>query len=65
MSEQIPRFFLMRYVRDAERPSSETHQTRWASLAEARTLIQQTKIQKGRQRDLAVLDAAQLLLSKT
>jgi len=63
--ESLPRFLLMRYVRDAGKPSSETQQTRWASLAEARTPIQQTTIQKGRERDLAVLDSVQQLLSKT
>jgi len=57
------RFFLMRHLGNAGTPSSETSNTRWASLSEARSLIKQTKTKQGRERDLAVLDAVQELLS--
>ena len=56
-------FYLMRHVADLGAPSDETLTTRWVSLSEARSLIKKTKSATGRQRDLAVLDAVEMLLA--
>ena len=54
------------YLMDAGHPPAafctETASLRWVSFEEARGLIAQTTTQTGRQRDLAVLDAAERVL---
>lgn len=53
-------YFLMASVGDQARFTAETAQTRWVSVPEAADLIARTTSAKGRDRDLAVLAAAQL-----
>ncbi len=54
------------YLMDARHPPAafckETASLRWASFKEARELIAQTTTKTGRERDLAVLDAAERVL---
>lgn len=52
-------YFLMAPVGDQGRFTTETAQTRWVSAEEAADLIARTTSAKGRDRDLAVLAAAQ------
>jgi 8-oxo-dGTP diphosphatase len=52
------RYFLMSPVDQVAGPLHETASVRWVTLEEARTLIGLTRNVAGRQRDLAVLEAA-------
>jgi 8-oxo-dGTP pyrophosphatase MutT (NUDIX family) len=51
-------FFLARPLGRQEKPTSETSATRWVSFEEAEALIAQTTTRTGRDRDLAILRAA-------
>jgi 8-oxo-dGTP pyrophosphatase MutT (NUDIX family) len=54
-------FFLMRAVGPQVTFSSETQSTRWVTWEEARALIAETTNAVGRERDLAVLEAARTI----
>ena len=55
-------YFLMAPVGEARGFSDETTQTSWVGFREAADLIARTTSAKGRERDLAVLSAAQLAI---
>jgi hypothetical protein len=55
-------YFLMRFMRVSGEPHGETQGVRWATLEEAAGLIALTTNEKGRRRDLAVLEAARRVL---
>ncbi|MSR55915.1 MAG: NUDIX domain-containing protein [Gemmataceae bacterium] len=58
------RFFLMAAGPQVREPDWETQEIRWATFAEARELIALTTYVQGRERDLAVLAAAEKLLER-
>lgn len=61
----VNRFFLMRPTVDPpEPPCWETATLRWATVTEARELIGQTPYEAGRERDLAILAAAEQALGE-
>ncbi len=55
-------YFLMRFMHVSGEPHWETQGVRWATLEEAAGLIALTTNEKGRKRDLAVLEAARRVL---
>jgi 8-oxo-dGTP diphosphatase len=57
-------YFLMAFVRQAGEPDWETQSLLWASFEEAQSLVGQTTNMAGRQRDSAVLEAAEQLLQQ-
>lgn len=57
-------YFLMAAGRQLHEPDWETQTLGWATFAEARELIAQTTDPLGRERDLAVLAAAERLLDE-
>lgn len=57
-------FFLAGPVGKQGKPTSETSTTRWVSFDEATDLISQTKSKAGRDRDLAILRAAQAMMEQ-
>ncbi len=61
-TSSVNQYFLMRPVRETGDLDWETESIRWATLHEARTLIAQSPSATKRQRDLAVLEAASLVL---
>lgn len=57
------KFFLMDLVEDVGDYGRETQSVRWVSLDEAASLIGQTRSQRGRARDLRVLEVVRRLLA--
>ncbi len=55
-------FFLMSPIEDTEHFDAETQSIKWVSPEEARNLISRTTNQKGRERDLKVLEEALRLI---
>ena len=58
-------YFLMKHIHDTRRFDSETEETRWVTPEQAKEMIARTRNAAGRQRDLAVLEAALNTLSRT
>ena len=57
-------FYLMEAKHPSDRPNWQTIQTKWVRFEEARELIRQNQTEKGKERDLAILDAAEKALNK-
>lgn len=53
-------YFVMRPIKEAQKPDWETQSTRWVSFEEAQRLIGMTTNEKGKMRDLAVLAACKI-----